>query len=61
VLKEKVAAAEKQSTKSVSTNKKALEFYSLGLKETKGKIFKKAEYFERRYRKIQNLPLLGII
>jgi outer membrane protein assembly factor BamD (BamD/ComL family) len=61
-VKEKVAAAEKQSTKSVSTNKKALEFYSLGLKETKKENFQKAaEYFERQYRKIQNLPLLGII
>lgn len=41
-VKEKVAAAEKQSTKSVSTNKKALGFYSLGLKETKKENFQKA-------------------
>jgi tetratricopeptide (TPR) repeat protein len=47
-VKEKVAAAEKQSTKSVSTNKKALGFYSLGLQETKKENFQKAaEYFEK--------------
>jgi hypothetical protein len=45
VLKEKVAAAEKQSTKSVSTNKKTLEFYSLGLKETKKENFQKSRIF----------------
>lgn len=47
-VKEKIAAAEKQSAKSVSTNKKALGFYSLGLKETKKENFQKAaEYFEK--------------
>jgi len=46
--KEKVAATEKQSAKSVSDNKKAGEFYSLGLKETKKENFQKAaEYFEK--------------
>jgi tetratricopeptide (TPR) repeat protein len=46
--KERVAAAEKQSTKSVSENKKSLEFYSLGLKETKKENFQKAaDYFEK--------------
>lgn len=46
--KEKVAGTEKQSSKSVSENKKALELYSLGLKETKKENFQKApEYFEK--------------
>ncbi|WP_367754821.1 tetratricopeptide repeat protein [Flavobacterium sp. WC2430] len=47
-IKDKVASTEKQSTKSVSENKIALEFYSKGLKESKNKNFEKAiEYFEK--------------
>lgn len=47
-IQEKVAATEKQSSKSVSENKKALEFYSLGLKESKKENFEKAaDYFEK--------------
>ena len=43
--KEKIAATEKQNTKSVSENKKALEFYSQGLKESKKENFKQAAAF----------------
>lgn len=47
-LKDKVASTEKQSAKSVSENKKALEFYSKGLSESKNENFAKAiEYFEK--------------
>lgn len=47
-LKDKVASTEKQSIKSVSENKKALEFYSKGLSESKNENFSKAvEYFEK--------------
>lgn len=44
-VKEKIAATEKQNTKSVSENEKALEFYSLGLKESKKENFKQAAAF----------------
>lgn len=46
-LKEKMASNEKQSSKSFSDNKKATEFYSKGLNESKNKNYEKAvEYFE---------------
>ncbi|WP_369752446.1 tetratricopeptide repeat protein [Flavobacterium sp. WC2409] len=47
-IKDKVASTEKQSTKSVSENKKALEFYSKGQKESKNENYEKAaQYFEK--------------
>lgn len=47
-IKDKVSSNEKQNPKSVSENKKAREFYSLGLKESNNESFKKAaEYFEK--------------
>jgi len=47
-LKEKIANNEKQSAKSLSENKKAAEFYSKGLDETKKENYKKAvEYLEK--------------
>ena len=47
-LKEKIASNEKLSSKSISDNEKALEFYSKGLKEVKKEKYKKAiEYFEK--------------
>jgi tetratricopeptide (TPR) repeat protein len=47
-LKEKIAGNEKQSAKSYSENKKALEFYSKGHDESKKGNFEKAvEYFEK--------------
>jgi len=48
VLKEKLAANEKQSSKSFSTNEKAVEFYTKGFDEMKKEKFSKAiEYFEK--------------
>ena len=48
VIKDKIASTEKQSTKSVSENKKALEFYSKGQKESKNENYEKAaQYFEK--------------
>lgn len=48
VIKDKIASTEKQNKKSISENKKALEFYSKGLKETKNKNFELAvDYFEK--------------
>jgi tetratricopeptide (TPR) repeat protein len=47
-LKEKIASNEKQSTKSFSENKKALEFYSQGLNESKKENYEKSvECFEK--------------
>ncbi|MDG2433136.1 tetratricopeptide repeat protein, partial [Flavobacterium sp.] len=47
-IKEKAAANEKQNAKSVSENKKALEYYSLGLKaSTKENFEQAADYFKK--------------
>lgn len=47
-IKDKAANNEKQSAKSVTENKKAIDFYSKGLKESKKENFGKAvEYFEK--------------
>lgn len=47
-LKEKIASNEKQSAKSFSDNKKASEYYSKGLDESKKENFEKAvQYFEK--------------
>jgi tetratricopeptide (TPR) repeat protein len=47
-VKEKIATNEKQSAKSFSDNKKAIEFYSKGMDESKKENYQKAvEYFEK--------------
>ncbi|MES1182156.1 MAG: tetratricopeptide repeat protein, partial [Flavobacterium sp.] len=47
-LKEKVASNDKQSEKSFSGNKKALDYYSKGLDESKNENYKEAiSYFEK--------------
>lgn len=50
-LKEKIASSEKQSDKSVSKNKIALDYYLKGVDEFKNENFKKAvQYFEKAVR-----------
>ena len=47
-LKEKIASNEKQSAKSFSDNKKAIEYYNKGMDQSKNENFEKAiEYFEK--------------
>lgn len=47
-VKEKIGATEKQSTKSFSDNKKAIEYYNKGLDESKKENYEKAiEFFEK--------------
>jgi tetratricopeptide (TPR) repeat protein len=47
-LKEKIASNEKQSANSFSDNKKAIEYYNLGMDQSKKENFEKAiEYFEK--------------
>jgi tetratricopeptide (TPR) repeat protein len=47
-VKEKIASNEKQSAKSFSDNKKAIEYYNKGMEQTEKENFKKAiEYFEK--------------
>lgn len=47
-VKEKIAATEKQSAKSFSDNKKAIEYYNKGMDQSKNDNFEKAiEYFEK--------------
>ena len=47
-VKEKVAATEKQSAKSFSDNKKAIDYYNKGMDQSKKENFEKAiDYFEK--------------
>lgn len=47
-VKEKIASYEKQSAKSFSENKKAIEYYNKGIDESKKENFEKAiEYFDK--------------
>jgi tetratricopeptide (TPR) repeat protein len=47
-VKEKIASNEKQSAKSFSDNKKAIEYYTKGMDQSKKENFEKAiEYFEK--------------
>lgn len=50
-VKEKIATNEKQSAKSFSDNKKAIEYYKKGMDESKKENFEKAtEYYEKAVR-----------
>jgi tetratricopeptide (TPR) repeat protein len=47
-VKEKIATSEKQSAKSFSDNKKAIEYYNKGMNQSKKENFEKAvEYYEK--------------